>query len=45
MNENQIENTEESSRILSIDVFKGLSITLMTFVNSLAFFENVPAWT
>lgn len=45
MKENQIESTEESSRILSIDVFKGLSITMMTFVNSLAFFENVPTWT
>ena len=45
MKQNGLENSEESSRILSIDVFKGLSITLMTFVNSLAFFENVPAWT
>ena len=45
MMENQMENTERSSRILSIDVFKGLSITLMTFVNTLAFFNNVPAWT
>jgi predicted acyltransferase len=45
MNETQIETVEKASRILSIDVFKGLSITLMTFVNSLAFFENVPAWT
>jgi predicted acyltransferase len=45
MNEIKTEVAETSSRILSIDVFKGLSITLMTFVNSLAFFENVPAWT
>ena len=45
MKEYQLKNSEESSRILSIDVFKGLSIILMTFVNSLAFFENVPAWT
>ena len=45
MNETQTELIEGSSRILSIDVFKGLSITLMTFVNSLALFENVPAWT
>lgn len=45
MNETQAKTIEDSSRILSIDVFKGLSITLMTFVNSLAFFENVPAWT
>ena len=45
MNEIQTEIIKESSRILSIDVFKGLSITLMTFVNSLALFNNVPAWT
>ena len=45
MNETQTKAIENDSRILSIDVFKGLSITLMTFVNSLAFFENVPAWT
>lgn len=45
MIEDQIKNLEKPSRILSIDEFKGLSIILMTFVNSLAFFENVPAWT
>ena len=45
MNESKTAIVNDSSRILSIDVFKGLSITLMTFVNSLAFLENVPAWT
>jgi predicted acyltransferase len=45
MNETKTETIENTSRILSIDVFKGLSITLMTFVNSLTLFKNIPAWT
>jgi predicted acyltransferase len=41
-----VENSPvQSSRFLSIDVFKGLSIALMVFVNTLFPFENVPAWT
>ena len=32
-------------RFLSIDVFKGLSVVLMVIVNTLAIYENVPAWS
>jgi len=32
-------------RFLSIDVFKGLSVVLMVFVNTLAIYENVPNWS
>ncbi len=32
-------------RFLSIDVFKGLTVLLMMFVNTLAHYENVPAWS
>ncbi len=35
----------KSKRYLSIDVFKGITILLMTFVNTLSVFENVPAWS
>jgi predicted acyltransferase len=34
-----------SKRFLSIDVFKGLVILAMVFVNTLSIFENVPFWT
>ena len=36
---------KSENRILSIDVFRGLSVLLMVFVNSLQPFENAPAWT
>ena len=32
-------------RFLSIDVFKGLTVILMVFVNTLAIYENVPTWS
>ncbi|MFO7795717.1 MAG: heparan-alpha-glucosaminide N-acetyltransferase domain-containing protein [Promethearchaeati archaeon] len=32
-------------RYLSIDIFKGLIILLMVFVNTLSIFDNVPSWT
>ena len=35
----------EKRRYLSIDVFKGLSVILMVFANTLAFYDNVPAWS
>ncbi|MFX1406343.1 MAG: hypothetical protein ACFFBW_05260 [Promethearchaeota archaeon] len=35
----------ERKRYLSIDVFKGLSVVLMVFVNALALYDNVPAWS
>jgi len=37
--------TVHKKRLLSIDVFKGLTIALMVFVNSVQLFDNVPAWT
>lgn len=35
----------ESNRFISIDVFKGLAIALMVFVNTLTPFDMLPAWT
>jgi len=44
-----IETVESSDklkvRFLSIDVLKGLTVVLMVFVNTLAIYENVPAWS
>ncbi|TXT58806.1 MAG: conserved membrane protein of unknown function [Promethearchaeota archaeon] len=34
-----------NKRYLSIDVFKGLSIVLMVFVNSIQLFEKIPSWS
>ncbi|MHA1457635.1 MAG: heparan-alpha-glucosaminide N-acetyltransferase domain-containing protein [Promethearchaeota archaeon] len=34
----------ESNRLISIDVFKGFSIALMVFVNTLSPFDLLPAW-
>ncbi|MHA1671862.1 MAG: hypothetical protein ACTSV5_15010 [Promethearchaeota archaeon] len=44
---NEIDNIKslEYIRILSIDVFKGLSIALMVFVNTLSPFDMLPTWT
>ena len=33
-----------SNRIASIDVFRGLTILLMIFVNDVAGVSNIPAW-
>ena len=35
---------EKSNRIASIDVFRGLTILLMIFVNDVAGVSNIPAW-
>jgi predicted acyltransferase len=32
-------------RLLSLDMYKGLTIILMVFVNSISQFTNTPAWT
>ena len=37
--------TNQNKRILSIDVFKGLTILLMVFLNSFHPYDDVPAWT
>jgi predicted acyltransferase len=37
--------TEKSIRYLSIDVFRGLAIVTMIFVNVIAPFNKVPAWS
>lgn len=34
-----------SKRYISIDLFKGISIILMVFVNTLRPYENIPAWS
>ncbi|MGE5362905.1 MAG: DUF5009 domain-containing protein [Bacteroidota bacterium] len=35
---------QKSSRLLSIDAFRGLTILAMIFVNDLAGIRNIPAW-
>ena len=44
---NEIDDTIslESNRFISIDVFKGLAIALMVFVNTLTPFDMLTAWT
>ena len=37
--------TNQNRRILSIDVFKGLTILLMVFLNTFHPYDDVPAWT
>ena len=37
--------TYQNKRILSIDVFKGLTVLLMVFLNSFHPYDDVPAWT
>ena len=33
-----------NNRVLSIDVFRGITIFIMVFVNELSGVENIPAW-
>ncbi len=44
-NEKHEEAGNKQIRHLSIDVFKGISILLMVFVNTVGFFDNTPAWS
>jgi len=37
--------TTESSRILSIDIFRGLTMLVMVFVNDVASIKGLPWWT
>ena len=37
--------TKQSTRILSIDVFKGITVLVMVFLNSIHPYDNVPAWS
>lgn len=37
--------TKQPERILSIDVFKGLTVLLMVFVNSVHPYDAMPVWT
>lgn len=37
--------TKQQKRFLSIDIFKGLAVLLMIFVNSIQIYDNIPAWT
>jgi len=43
--ENEKEVLDKAPRYLSIDVFRGLAIVSMIFVNVIAPFNNVPAWS
>ncbi|MBY9003145.1 MAG: DUF5009 domain-containing protein [Candidatus Lokiarchaeota archaeon] len=45
MNEIDSNHSTGSNRINSIDIFKGLSIALMVFVNTLSPFDMLPSWT
>jgi len=45
MNEEEDNLTNQNRRILSIDVFKGLTVLLMVFLNSFHPYDDVPAWT
>ena len=36
---------EKRKRLISIDVFKGLTILLMVFVNTVGQYDNIPAWS
>ncbi len=38
-------STKQNRRILSIDVFKGLTILLMVFLNTFHPYDDVPAWS
>ena len=37
--------TKQPRRVLSIDVFKGITVLLMVFVNSFHPYDDVPAWS
>jgi len=37
--------TNNNRRILSIDIFKGLTVLLMVFVNTFQPYDDVPAWS
>lgn len=39
------EELKEKIRYISIDVFRGLAIATMIFVNTIASFNNTPAWS
>ncbi|MFX0073867.1 MAG: heparan-alpha-glucosaminide N-acetyltransferase domain-containing protein [Candidatus Hermodarchaeota archaeon] len=45
MTQQEVNFTKTQERILSIDIFKGLAVLLMVFVNSIQIYENIPAWT
>ena len=45
MSEEEDNLTNQNRRILSIDVFKGLTVLLMVFLNSFHPYDDVPAWT
>src|SRR3954465_12171882 len=39
-----VDGAKKSSRVLSLDVFRGLVIVVMTFVNYLSPVKEIPAW-
>ena len=45
MTEEEDTLTDQKRRILSIDIFKGLTILLMVFLNSFHPYDDVPAWS
>ncbi|MCG3252724.1 MAG: hypothetical protein H7648_02665, partial [Candidatus Heimdallarchaeota archaeon] len=40
-----VDEIKEKIRYMSIDVFRGLAIAAMIFVNTISPFENTPAWS
>jgi len=45
MNSLQTESLNQSKRVLSIDIFRGLTILVMVFVNDVAGVKGLPWWT
>ena len=45
MSQTEEKGIEKKKRIFSIDIFKGLTVILMVYVNTLNPYDNVPAWS
>lgn len=45
MTQEEENQTPQLKRILSIDIFKGITVLVMVFLNSFHPYEDVPAWT
>jgi predicted acyltransferase len=45
LGKSEVETNQEKKRYLSIDLFRGLAIIGMVFVNIISNFENTPAWS
>lgn len=45
MSQTEENSIEKRKRIFSLDIFKGLTVILMVYANTLNPYENVPAWS